>query len=189
MTRPIVVCIDDNAGVLNAIVRTIQQLEIDVLSTTESHVALEWVAMRDVAVLISDYGMPEMNGIELLSAARRIRAETVRILVTGMRALETAVDGINQAEVFRYAPKPLDPVMFRAVVTGAVERHRDLVAFTTERELLTRRHRITDELEAVYPDLTRVERTEDGTYVVPPTSQAMIRGLGLDALFAASRQS
>jgi DNA-binding NtrC family response regulator len=189
VTKPLVVCIDDNHEVLAAVVRTLRALPIELLSTTDPETVLEWVASRDVAVLVSDYDMPVMNGVDLIEAARRIRPETVRILLTGPRAFQTAVDGINRGEVFRYISKPVDLGEFRLAVTGAVARHAELVRVSGDLAIVTRRARIAGELEAQYPDLTQVERCSDGAYEVPPTSREAIAGLGLDVLFDVRRQS
>ena len=107
-TQPIVVVVDDNAGVLAAAVKVLKQLDINVMATTDAYEALDWLSTRNVAVIVSDYEMPRMNGAELLSNARRQQPAAVRILMTGMQALETAVDAINRGEIFRYVQKPFD---------------------------------------------------------------------------------
>jgi CheY-like chemotaxis protein len=81
--RPIVLCVDDDLALLQAIVRSLGAVAAEVISTTSPHLALEMIASRDIAVLISDHEMPDMTGVELATAARRLRPDTVRILLTG----------------------------------------------------------------------------------------------------------
>lgn len=186
--RPVVVCVDDDADVLRSIARSLRDLPVEVLTCLLPQEALELVALRDIAVLISDYEMPTMNGVDLVAAARRIRPETVRMLVTGHKSYDTAVDGINQGEVFRYIGKPFVPSQLRQNVTDAVARHLELTVSSAERERASRRERIAADLEIEHPNLTRVDRTRDGSYLIAPPAFAQLGGLGLDAIIDLARK-
>lgn len=181
VTQPIVVVVDDNAGVLAAAVKVLKHLDVDVLATTDAYEALDWLSTRDVAVVVSDYEMPRMNGAELLSAARRQQPAAVRILMTGMQALETAVDAINRGEIFRYVQKPFDASQMRAIVDEAVTRHRELALVAADRDAMLRREQFYRELEQEHPGITGVTRDGDGVYVVPDVCNSdAVRILGLD---------
>jgi DNA-binding NtrC family response regulator len=188
VTRPVVLCVDDNAEVLTSIVRSLRSLEIDVLATCESREALRWLGTREIAVLISDIEMPAMTGIELASAARHVSPQTMRILISGQRVFENVIDGINQGEVFKYISKPFDPKGFREVVKAAVERHHELAAQVGDLELTNERVRVAREVAASL-DLTHVERANDGTYVVSEAPRTVLAALGLERLHAFRRQS
>lgn len=162
---PLVVCVDDDAEVLAVVVRCVKLEAVTVRSTQDPHQALAWVASEDVAVLISDYEMPEMTGAELLEAARRVRPQAVRVLVTGRKTLDTAIDGINRGEVYRYVSKPFEPEQVRSVVRDAVAKYRELSETMEERELAARRQRLTTDLEQEFPGLTAIERDAEGAYV------------------------
>jgi DNA-binding NtrC family response regulator len=180
-TQPIVIVVDDNAGVLAAAVKVLKQLDINVMATTDAYEALDWLSTRDVAVIVSDYEMPRMNGAELLSNARRQQPAAVRILMTGMQALETAVDAINRGEIFRYVQKPFDASKMRAIVHDAVTRHRELALVAADRDALLRREAFYRELEEEHPGITGVARDHDGVYVVPDVCNTdAVRMLGLD---------
>jgi DNA-binding NtrC family response regulator len=166
-TQPIVIVVDDNAGVLAAAVKVLKHLDFCVMATTDAYEALDWLSTRDVAVIVSDYEMPRMNGAELLSAARRQQPAAVRILMTGMQALETAVDAINRGEIFRYVQKPFDATKMRAVVDDAVTRHRELALVAADRDAVLRRDQFYRDLEEEHPGLTGVVRDAEGVYVVP----------------------
>ncbi|MBX3156746.1 MAG: response regulator [Deltaproteobacteria bacterium] len=186
---PVVVCVDDDPDMLASVVRILKSLPIELLSTTEPQAALDWVASRDVAVLVSDYEMPEMTGGQLAAEVRKVRPETVRILLTGVRNFATAIEGINLGEVFRYLNKPFLPPQIRDAVTAGIARHRELAASSKERAQSVRRDRLQQALEAEYPGVTEVARAVDGAYVVAP-APAHVAGLGLEALLAlGSRQS
>lgn len=189
MSKPTVLCVDDNAEVLASIVRSLRTLELDIQSTCESREALGWLGKRKIAVLVSDIEMPTMTGVELATAARHVSPLTVRILISGQRVFENAVDGINQGEIFKYIAKPFDPKGFREVVKAAVERHRELSAQVVELEQAQHRVTIAREVAALDPDLTHVERASDGTYQVSEGSRDVLAAHGLDRIYAFRRQS
>ncbi|MFT3694232.1 MAG: response regulator [Kofleriaceae bacterium] len=180
VTQPIVIVVDDNAGVLSAAVKVLKQLPIHVMATTDAYEALDWLNTRNVAVMISDYEMPRMNGAELLSSARRCQPAAVRILMTGMQALETAVDAINRGEIFRYVQKPFDASKMRAIVDEAVSRHRELALVAADRDAMLRREDFYACLEVEHPGITGVTRDDEGVYVIPDVCNAdALRELGL----------
>ena len=178
--RPIVIVVDDNAGVLAAAVKVLKQLAVHVMATTDAFEALAWFSASEVAVVVSDYEMPRMNGAELLAHARRQQPAAVRILMTGMQALETAVDAINRGEIFRYVQKPFDASKLRSIVDEALARHRELAIVAADHEAVVRRAALYRELEEDHPGMTHVTRDAEGVYVVPDVCNAeAVQLLGL----------
>ena len=182
--RPLVVCVDDDEAVLATVVRCLQLEPFEIRSTMSASEALGWISSEDVAVLVSDYDMPEMTGAELARHALQLRPETVRILLTGKRSLEAAVEGINQGEIMRFLSKPLDSKQLRVAVRAAVERNRELVAMSSSRQRRQRREGLVTELEAEFPGISHVVRRADDVYevVADPWSASLALGLlGLSA--------
>ncbi|HRC56077.1 MAG TPA: response regulator [Kofleriaceae bacterium] len=178
---PLVVCVDDDAEVLAVVVRCVKLEPVLVRSTQDPHQALTWVAAEEVAVLISDYEMPEMSGADLLEAARKVRPSTVRVLVTGRKTLDTAIDGINRGEVYRYVSKPFETEVVRGVVRESVAKYHELSEGRHERELSQRRAQLTAELEHEFPGITSIVRERDGAYHPAPNWSQVV---GLDDLRA-----
>jgi DNA-binding NtrC family response regulator len=186
--KPLVVCVDDDEAMLGTVVRCLKREMIEIRSTLSASEALGWIASDEVAVLVSDYDMPEMTGAQLAGHSRRVRPETVRILLTGQRSLETAIDGINQGEIFKFLNKPFDNEQLRSAVNAGVARNRELVAMSGDRERRQRRDALRAALEAEYPGISKVERKGD-TYEVPadPWSEAAeLQLAGLDARLESS---
>jgi DNA-binding NtrC family response regulator len=180
--KPIVLCVDDDPMLLQAITRSLAALDAEIVSTTKPHLALEMIGSKNIAVLVSDHEMPEMTGVELATAARRLRPDTVRILLTGRQTFETALQGINECEVFRYINKPFDTKTLRRAVGEALDRHEELVALSALHARGSRRELISNALESEYPGLTRVERASDGAYVAQDPPAASLAEIGLEAL-------
>jgi DNA-binding NtrC family response regulator len=172
---PVVVCVDDDEAMLSTVVRCLRREQLEVRSTLSASEALGWIASDDIAVLVSDYDMPEMTGAQLAGHARRVRPETVRILLTGQRNLETAIDGINQGEIFRFLNKPFDNEQLRGAVNAGVARNRELLAMSGDRERRQRREALRTALEAEYPGISSVTRRPGEPYEVTadPWSEAM----------------
>jgi len=185
--RPVVLCVDDDLALLQAIVRSLGAVDAEIVSTTKPHLALEMIGSRDIAVLVSDHEMPEMTGVELATAARRLRPDTVRILLTGRQTFETALQGINECEVFRYVNKPFDTKTLRRVVGEALARHAELVAASTLHARGSRRDLISNALESEFPGLTRVDRSSDGAYVAGDPAATVLADIGLAALATLGR--
>jgi DNA-binding NtrC family response regulator len=164
--KHLIVCVDDDPTVLAAVARSLRRDDLDIRTTESPTDALAWIANDDVAVLVSDYDMPTMTGAQLAGHARLLKPEVVRILLTGQQNLETAIDGINQGEVFRFISKPFDRDHLRRSVDAALERHRELVELSGDRERRQRRQRLRAALEGEYTGITQVARDPDGRYPV-----------------------
>jgi two-component system, probable response regulator PhcQ len=183
MTKAFVICVDDDEALLASVARTLRrEPTLDVRTTMEPEQVLEWIASEDIAVLVSDYEMPAITGAQLAGKAKRVRPETVRILLTGKHTLDTAIDGINQGEIFRFIKKPFEEKYLRQTVLEAVARHDELVAMSGERARAERRKELHAALEAEYPGISQVVRTDDVLVVTEdPWQDAIALGIaGLD---------
>src|SRR5690348_3175406 len=95
---PVVLCVDDDPEIVTSVARFLRLDGYEVVTCTSPVAALAVLGARAIAVLLSDYEMPEMTGVELAVKARRLQPETVRMLLTGRGTLDTAVEGINVGE-------------------------------------------------------------------------------------------
>ena len=178
MSKSLIVCVDDDEAMLATVARSLRRdPAFEVRATTRARDALAWIASEQVAVLVSDYEMPEMTGAQLAGQAKRVRPETVRILLTGMRTLETAVDGINQGEIFRFLNKPFEDRALRAAVSDGVLRHQELLALSGDRQRRERRAALRSALEAEYPGISEPRKDDVLEVTADPWSEAAALGL------------
>ncbi|MBR1976971.1 response regulator, partial [bacterium] len=70
--------------------------------------ALEYLKLEEQDLIISDFIMPDMNGIEFLKEAQEIQPECTQILLTGYADKENAIRAINETGIFKYIEKPWD---------------------------------------------------------------------------------
>ena len=165
-SNPVILCVDDDADLLRSVVRTLRIDGYHVLSADSPVAALYMLQTQPVSVLVSDFEMPEMNGVELAVRAREVQPETVRIMLTGRRTVDTALEGINVGGVFRFLHKPFEGERLRAEVAAAVAHHRENTAVADERLTVVRRRKLMEALEADYPGITMVPRDDSGAYLL-----------------------
>ncbi len=85
------------------------------------------------AVVISDLRMPGLDGIQFFIQARHVAPDTVRIMLTGHADLQTAIDSVNEGNIFRFLTKPCPEELLRKVIDAGIAQHHLIMA---ERELL-----------------------------------------------------
>jgi two-component system probable response regulator PhcQ len=164
-----VVIVDDEDHVLNALKRLLHGENYSLSTTTDPSAVIDAVKQGSVSLIISDYDMPEMNGIELLTLAKKISPETIRIILTGKADMAATVRAINEGEVFRFITKPWDDDDLKITIRHALMQH-DLWADNRElvRTVQTQRDAIA-EIEAQYPGITKgpeLKRGADEVYVI-----------------------
>ena len=115
--RPVLVSVDDDPSVSRAVARDLRRRYgeghrvLRAGSGAEAMEALRELKLRGerVAVLLADYRMPEMNGIEFLEAAMDLFPRARRALLTAYADTEAAIAAINLLDVDHYLLKPWDP--------------------------------------------------------------------------------
>ncbi|OGI11201.1 MAG: hypothetical protein A2Y40_04985 [Candidatus Margulisbacteria bacterium GWF2_35_9] len=101
-----VLFVDDEPFVLNGIKRQLYN-KLNIITANSGLEALEIVKSNsNIAIIVSDYKMPEMNGIQLLSKVREKHPNIIRIILTGNCDLEAAITAINKSNIFRIIMKP-----------------------------------------------------------------------------------
>ena len=85
------------------------------------------------AVVVADYRMPGMDGIQFLRRAREIAPDTVRMMLTGYAELNQAIDAVNEGSIFRFLTKPCPSDTLTQALLAALVQYRLIFA---ERELL-----------------------------------------------------
>ncbi len=86
--------------------------------------ALGYLEENDCELIISDFIMPQMNGLEFLSAAKKIELHqnTTQILLTGYADKENAIKAINELGIFKYIEKPWNNADLILNIKNAIER-------------------------------------------------------------------
>jgi two-component system, probable response regulator PhcQ len=158
-----ILLVDDEPRVLDALRRTLRDSGYRLLTARDGHEALGIIAAGGVDVLVSDIDMPGMSGIELVKEVRRRHPDVVRLLLTGDASLESALEAINDGEVYRYLVKPWKTTELRTILADAFARLAELRAAARASVRVSARERMLDELEGEHPGI-RLMSLEDGVY-------------------------
>ncbi|MBW4567485.1 MAG: SpoIIE family protein phosphatase [Tolypothrix carrinoi HA7290-LM1] len=131
--------VDDEPDNLDLLYRTFRR-DFQVYRASHALDAIEILDREgEMAVIISDQRMPEMNGTEFLSRTVDRFPDTIRILLTGFTDVEDLVDAINSGQVFKYITKPWNPDRLKAIVGQAVDTYLVLKKRTAELRRALRR--------------------------------------------------
>ncbi|MFC6834359.1 FAD-dependent oxidoreductase [Streptomyces goshikiensis] len=116
-TRTVILTVDDDPGVSRAVARDLRRrygAGYRIVRAESGESALE--ALRElklrgdlVAVILADYRMPQMNGIEFLEQALSVYPGARRVLLTAYADTNAAIDAINVVDLDHYLLKPWDP--------------------------------------------------------------------------------
>ena len=98
------------------------ETDYEVLGFDAPHKALEAVRGRTIDLVISDYLMPEMTGIDFLLEVKKLQPFATRILLTGYADKENAIKAINEVGLYQYIEKPWDNEDLKLVIQNGLER-------------------------------------------------------------------
>jgi len=132
-----VLVVDDEPRVLDAL-EAVLAAEFRVLRAEGGAQALRLLPGADVAVIVTDYRMPGMTGVELLRRSQDVAPDAVRIVLTAYTDVDSLMDAINTGRIYHFVPKPWDPNELLIIVRRAAERYtlaRDNARLRDELEL------------------------------------------------------
>ncbi len=95
--------------------------DFTILTAGDTDAALARIRDTDVALVLADQRMPGRSGVELLTEARALRPDSLRLILTGYTDMETLVRGVNEGEIYRYVTKPWDSAELRTILQQAIE--------------------------------------------------------------------
>jgi len=151
-----VLVVDDEANVVSALRRTLRREGYTILSASEPAEALAILRQSAVDVVLSDQLMPNMSGLDFLKEVRALHPDVVRIMLTGHADVATAVEAINDGEIYRFLTKPWDDAELKVALHLAFDR---IALERTNRRLLA-------QLERTHPSLRHLLRDEAGALVL-----------------------
>ncbi|MEG4210812.1 response regulator [Microcoleus sp. S13_B4] len=162
MKKPVIVCIDDEPDVLNSLKIELKKAIGDrcIIETAEGGAdALELLADLkadecEIALVLSDYIMPDIKGDELLRKIHESSPDTLTIMLTGQADLEALSNAIKYAKLYRYIPKPWQNEDLKLTVVEAVHSYLQDQKLTDE---IHKRQEVNEELKLVNEALSASE--------------------------------
>jgi DNA-binding NtrC family response regulator len=148
-SRSTILLVDDEEMVLTSL-RSFLSLETEyqVLPFLSPQRALDYAAANEVNLVISDFLMPEMDGISFLARMRELRPDATRIILTGYADKENAIKAINEVGIFQYIEKPWDNDELLIAIRNGLEKQR----------LLKNLEEKIAQINRAYADLSRIQQ-------------------------------
>jgi len=121
------------------------RFDYDIQLAASPQKALEILQVDSFHVILSDYRMPVMNGVELFEKIRNEYPLPVRVLITAYNDMESLIEAVNRGHIFRYIKKPWNETDLKTAVNEAFQ-------FYSTKAMLSLQHK---ELVEAYCDLDK----------------------------------
>ena len=117
--RPTLLLVDDEERILSALRRTLRREGYEIVTVNSVASALAVLDQRPVDLVLSDFKMPGMTGLELLAEARRRQPRVARLLITGWSQAVSPAE-LAAAEVATLIPKPWEDADLKRALREAL---------------------------------------------------------------------
>jgi CheY-like chemotaxis protein len=132
-----ILMVDDETRILDALRRTLRgSYDLTTAASGAEALSAQRKALGEndpFAVIVSDMMMPGMNGAEFLTEARKADPDAVRIILSGQADLQSTIAAVNQADLYRFLTKPVEPGELTRALDDGLRQYR---LVTAEKELL-----------------------------------------------------
>jgi DNA-binding NtrC family response regulator len=176
-----ILIVDDEESILKALKRVLSltpctvgektyKLSVDVFSSPLA--ALEKASGTAYDLVLSDYRMPDMDGVQFLKFVRALQPNAVRMILSGYADLNGLISAINEVGISRFMSKPWNDYELVSAIGQALAL-RDL---SLENQRLADQARVANGTLTAYDlELNRLEAEEPGiTHVVWDTDGSVV---------------
>jgi len=119
-----ILCVDDERNVLKSLERLFLDDDYEIFLADSGEEGLKLLESNGpFQVIISDYRMPVMNGVDFLKAVYELMPETVRIVLSGYADAGAIVAAINEGHIYKFIPKPWNDEELRITISNCLERY------------------------------------------------------------------
>jgi DNA-binding NtrC family response regulator len=171
--------VDDEPNILRALERQLRGISrgngpaYRIESFTDPRAALGRAAETPFDLVMSDYRMPEMDGVAFLHAFRRVQPLASRLILSGQTDLAGLIGAINEAGIVRFLAKPWEEAELVFSVEAALrertllmENQRLADELRVSRGIIARQEAELKRLERECPGITRVRRDAHGAVLL-----------------------
>ena len=165
--------VDDEPNILAALQRLLRPYHWELHAFTDAQEALLALTEHEYAVIISDFKMPNLDGITYLQFAKQRQPHAMRMVLSGHGDRQSMMKAINQAEIYRFLSKPWEDYEIETALKAAIDLYllrsenlRLVKQVRNQENALERQRQELLRLEAEHPGITRVLRDADGALVL-----------------------
>ncbi len=117
--------VDDHSNMLRLMTKVLSG-DVRVVTARGGREAIEVLAREPISVVLADLTMPEVDGLDVLRACKRLQPDAQLVLMTAYASVPSAVEALRLG-VFEYLTKPFEPELARAAVLRALGRAPSVV--------------------------------------------------------------
>ena len=162
MTKTILL-VDDDPYFLQTLFRTLKRERYELFKASDVQMALRILESYRIDLVISDYNMPGVKGVDFLRSIKESHPHIIRIMITGEGDTDVAIRAISDGELFQYLTKPLRPKELISTVRDAFRSSAENPSEGAEVESRAMESGKVGELEKIYPGISQIRRAEDGS--------------------------
>ncbi len=118
---PTVLVVDDEVRAVSSLYRALRKEQYNMISATTGKKALEVLDSHDISLVVCDYMMPEMNGLEVLAAAKKMKPLTSVVMLTAFGNMSVAIEALRQG-ADDFLLKPCKPKELRICLHRCLEK-------------------------------------------------------------------
>jgi len=156
--------LDDEVNILNALRRCLRPScnsadapEMILECFTSAAAAFERLEEEDFDIVISDFRMPEMDGVKFLLRSIESNPSATRILMTAYADLNSVIAAINEAHIACFITKPWKDDEVRSTISGVLKRRSQADRRSMDAKLVAR-----SRIEAECPEIVELNLDDDG---------------------------
>jgi two-component system NtrC family sensor kinase len=119
-----ILCVDDEKNILKAFRRLFINDDYEIFTTTDPDEGIEILKkISPIQIVISDFRMPNKNGIDFLKEVCKQWPDTVRIMLSGYADTAAVINAINEGQIYKFIPKPWNDNELKVAISNAFERY------------------------------------------------------------------
>ncbi|MDM1408398.1 sigma-54 dependent transcriptional regulator [Myroides sp. DF42-4-2] len=166
-----ILIVEDEAAIRRVLIRILEEEspEYKVDGAEDGAEGLQMIAQGEYDLVISDIKMPKMSGDELLVEAKKVKPETVFVMISGHGDLETAINTMKLG-AFDYISKPPDLNRLLTTVRNALDKSKLVVENTILKKKVSKKYEIIGQSDAIQQITAMIEK------VAPTEARVLITG-------------
>lgn len=119
-----ILCVDDEEHILKTLERFCHNEGIAMLAASSAAEALHILEHKPVNIIISDYQMPETDGLVFLDEVSNRWPQTVRIILSGFIETAAVTQALQQGKIFGFLPKPWQRSELKSMIRAASDHYQ-----------------------------------------------------------------
>ena len=162
-----VLLVDDENGILSSLRRLLRREPYVIDLAVSGEEAVEKLRAEPAQVIVSDFRMPGMTGVELLRCVQKNWPDTVRVIMSGYSEVKAIISAINDGSIYKFITKPWNDEEVKLHLRRAVEQY----------ELLNENRRMAEEITLQNERLRELNQRLDQQVVDAQAGQTLMQRL------------